>query len=334
MRPRIAGRTLINRLIVVSTIVLGAVTAAYAQPMEPPEGISAQTEIGAATPSMRGKYFGAPRPGNTPVPFAPKILASLSPWVEATAFSPDGKQAFLSVGSANYGSATLYYSKRENGKWTPFEKAPFVSDFVYSNEPVFSKDGATLFFTGKKVAGSLDLWRVDHSDQGWGTPVALPPPINGAGREFRGSFQSDGTLYFGSNRSGMMQIYKAYADETQTWVAEELGAPVNTRSFEGDPCIDPDGHFLIFYSGRDGLSTDLYVSFRDEHGEWGDPINLGDQFNSPYDEYGAHLSSDGKYLFFTRHTSEGNGIYWVSISAVKELELDGQASPAGAPNRY
>ena len=333
MRPRISKRTLIIRLIALSCIVLGSLTAAYAQGADDSEGMAARTEMGAAKVSMKGKYFGAPRPGNTPVLFAPNILASLSPWVEATAFSPDGKLAFLSVGTVNYGGATLYYSKRENGKWTPFEKAPFVSDFVYSNEPVFSADGTALIFTGKKATGSLDLWRVDVSDQGWGTPVALPPPINSAGREFRGSFQSDGTLYLGSNRSGMMQIYKAYEDEAHTWVAEMLGAPVNTGSFEGDPCIDPDGHFIVFYSGRDGVSTDLYVSFRDENGEWGDPINLGDQFNGPYDEYGAHLSSDGKYLFFTRHTSEGNGIYWVSISAVKELELDSQASPAGAPDR-
>jgi len=38
----------------------------------------------------RGIYFGQTPPGETPVPFAPEILASLSPWVESTAFSRMG----------------------------------------------------------------------------------------------------------------------------------------------------------------------------------------------------------------------------------------------------
>ena len=41
---------------------------------------------------------------------------------------------------------------------------------------------------------------------------------------------------------------------------------------------------------------------------------------SSADEYGAHLSSDGKFLFFTRHTARGNGIYWVASSAIEKLK--------------
>jgi hypothetical protein len=62
------------------------------------------------------------------------------------------------------------------------------------------------------------------------------------------------------------------------------------------------------------------VSFPDGRGDWGTPINLGPAFNTPDDEYGAHLSSDGKYLFFTRHTSQGNGIFWVAVSAIEQLK--------------
>ena len=62
------------------------------------------------------------------------------------------------------------------------------------------------------------------------------------------------------------------------------------------------------------------MSFPDGRGDWGTPINLGPAFNTPDDEYGAHLSSDGKYLFFTRHTSQGNGIFWVAVSAIEQLK--------------
>jgi Tol biopolymer transport system component len=94
------------------------------------------------------------------------------------------------------------------------------------------------------------------------------------------------------------------------------------NSYEGDPCIAPDGHFLVFCSGRNGGSTDLFVSFSDGKGSWGTPIDLGAAFNTGNDEYGAYLSHDGKYLFFTRHTSQGDGIYWVAISAIEKLRTE------------
>jgi enterochelin esterase-like enzyme len=266
-------------------------------------------------------YFGQTPPGDTPVPFAPEILMSFSPWVEATALSPDGTQFFVSVGAADYSGATLYHSTRVNGEWTPIVEAPFVSGFTYSNEPVFSADNKTLMFTGKKSTGSLDLWTVEYGDHTWGTPVALPSPINSDAVEYRGSYMSDGTLYFTSGRSGVNQIYRARTDATHALGVELVAAPVSTGSPEGDPCIGPDGRFLVFNSARDWKSSDLFVSFPDARGGWGTPINLGPAFNSPDDEYGAHLSSDGKYLFFTRHGSQGNRIYWVAVSAVEKLRL-------------
>jgi hypothetical protein len=62
------------------------------------------------------------------------------------------------------------------------------------------------------------------------------------------------------------------------------------------------------------------VCFSDENGGWSKPILLGPEYNTANDEYGAHLSSDGKYLFFTRHTPKGNGIYWVATSAIEKLK--------------
>lgn len=262
------------------------------------------------------KYFGQDLPGETPVLFAPQILNSLSEWVEATALSPDGNLFFASVGNADYSSAKLYYSKYVNNEWTSFTEAPFISDFSYSNEPIFSEDGTSLIFTGKKGSTTTDLWTVDFTNNSWGVPVALPSPFNSSANEFRSSTMSNGTFYFGSNRSGMMQIYKS----TSLSAVELLGAPINNQSYEGDPCIASDGHFLIFHSGRQGGSSDLYVSFSDGQGGWKKPINLGPNYNSSSDEYGAHLSSDGKYLFFTRHTLKGNSIFWVSISAIEKLK--------------
>ncbi|TSA15747.1 hypothetical protein D4R75_14500 [bacterium] len=277
-----------------------------------------QTDI--KTDPIKGIYFGQTLPGEIPVPFAPEVLKSVSAWVEATAFSPDGSLFFLAVGDSTYSRAKLYYSKCANNVWMPFSELPFLSGFTFSHEPVFSADGTTLTFTGKKGTGTLDLWTVRYTAQGWDTPVVMPSPINSSAKEYRGSTMADGTLFFGSSRSGMMQVYKATNDTSRVPAIELVGPPISTKSFEGDPCIAPDGRFLIFYSARDGKSSDLYVSFRDAKGGWGVPINLGDKFNSSDDEYGAHMSPDTKYLFFTRHSSTGDTIYWVASSAIEKLK--------------
>ncbi len=265
-------------------------------------------------------YLGLTPPGETPIVFAPELLDSAGVWVEATALSPDGTQFFFSIGTADYSGPKLYYSKFQADVWTPFVEAPFTSGFIYSNEPVFSDDGANLTFAGKKAIGTWDLWNVSYTNGAWGVPVALPPPINSDGNEHRFSAMTDGTMYIASSRSGIMQIYKTYKDTTQSWQAVLLGAPINVRAYDGGPCIAPDGHFLIFNSGRDGRSADLYVSFSNGNGGWGTPVNLGPAFNSPNDEFGAHLSADGKYLFFTRHTAQANSIFWVAASALEKFK--------------
>lgn len=282
-----------------------------------------QPVLGTVKAPIKGAYFGRSVPGETPVPFAPEIANAMSVWVEAIVFSPDGTECFLDLGNADYSSVRTYHSTRVHDVWTPFVEPSFLSGFALSAEVVFSPDGRTLTFTGQKPNGPKNLWTTRRTDQGWGAPVALPPEINNGDRVARGSTASDGTLYFGRSSAGLHnQIFRARTDASLKLVVEMMGAPVNTQSYEGDPCIAPDGRFLVFYSGRIGGQggTDLYVSFPDGRGGWRTPINLGTGFNSPHDEYGAHLSADGKYLFFSRHTPEGNSIYWVAASAIDKLK--------------
>lgn len=281
----------------------------------------AGTKYGAAVSFVaKTTYYGYAMPGETPIIFASGILTPLSVWAGCTELSPDGTQFFASVGSATYAGAKLYYSRFINDTRTSFVDAPFTTGFIQSMEPVFSADGTTLTFTGRKSATSyLDLWTVKYTNNTWGVPVAMPSHINSSRNEYRGSYMTDGTFYFGSDRTGTLQIYKA---SPGAQVAELVSAPINNQIYDCDPCIAKDGHFLIFSSSRAGGAglLDLYVSFSNGQGGWGTPINLGAGFNSQYDEYGPHLSIDGKYLFFTSHTNNKELTYWVSISAIEKLK--------------
>lgn len=272
----------------------------------------------------QGPYFGQPLPGEKPVLFAPEVLNAVSPWVAGVAFSPDGTRVFLAVGSANYSAADLYESSCDKGVWTPLMVPSFTVGFIKSLEVTIGRDGKSLTFTGKRPNGSMDLWTVSAADKGWGKPVPMPAPINSSSAEFRGGATEDGTFYFGSDRDtpGINQVFKAAREGARGMKAERLEAPVNNGWYAGDPCVAPDGRFLVYYGARPGGfgMVDLYVSFRDSKGGWGPPINLGPDFNSAEEEYGACLSPDGRVMFFTRHGKTGNKVFWVAASAIDRFK--------------
>lgn len=281
------------------------------------------TPLGTREIKAKGPHFGQSHPGNTPLPFAPEVLKAVSPWVAGIAFSPDGTECFLSIGSENYSGGHIFQTTCVEGSWTPLSQPDFLGGFAMSGEAIYAKDGQQLTFTGIGKNRSVDFWTVKRSGGGWGVPLPMPAPINTEAKEFRGSTTTNGVLYFGSDRSspGINQVHRATRKGGHEWIVEQLGAPINSLSYEGDPCVAPDGSWIVFYSGRPGGfgGTDLYISFSDGKGSWGTPVNLGPEFNSPAEEWGACLSTDGKFLFFTRHGAKESGLFWVSVKALEKF---------------
>lgn len=58
------------------------------------------------------------------------------------------------------------------------------------------------------------------------------------------------------------------------------------------------------FHGTARSNSDLFVVLKNEQGQWQQPINLGDQINSPFAERYPFLHPDGKTLYFS---SEGHG---------------------------
>jgi len=90
------------------------------------------------------------------------------------------------------------------------------------------------------------------------------------------------------------------------------------------PGIAPDASFMVFYSIRpgalSGTETDLYLALRRPDGTWTKPRNMGPRINSGYYEFGARISPDKKYMFFTRSNGwyensnrDTSDIYWVEL---------------------
>jgi hypothetical protein len=254
---------------------------------------------------ITGPYLGQKPPGDTPVIFAPGIVAS--PVNEfAITIAPDGSEIYFSRSGP-----VLMVCRRADDGWT----APAVvslSGNDADDEPNFTPDGRSILFNARhELNGRRErfIHVVSRQDGGWGE----------ARRLFHGMYATatnDGTIYYteiaGRPDYGVVAYRHPLADGYGDW--EKVGGGVNTDFIDAHPWIAPDESLLLFDSNRAGGHC-LYVCFRDADGVWGEAINLSDHLDIPRGSGQSCLSPDGRYLFF----SFNGDMYWVSARTVHGL---------------
>lgn len=121
----------------------------------------------------------------------------------------------------------LYRARLVNGRFTTPERLPFSNGAAADFDGTVPPDGRFIVFasSGRSGIGKVDLFvSYRHGDQ-WTTPVNLGAPINSSGNELATGLSRDQrTLYFSSDRDGMLRIYQAAAPE---W--RESHAPNRSR---------------------------------------------------------------------------------------------------------
>ena len=97
---------------------------------------------------------------------------------------------------------------------------------------------------------------------------------------------------------------------------------INDGAASWCPWVAPDESYLIYSSHREGEfgRGDLYINFKDEDGNWTEPVNMGERVNSQMQERFPSVSPDGKFLFFARNMPETfSDIFWVDAKIIEEL---------------
>jgi Tol biopolymer transport system component len=286
----------------------------------------------APAPLAPGACFGLKLPGETPELFAPGIISIPGRNTGHLAFSTDGQECYFTVfdfdDKKGYNNSRMLFTRYQNGAWTPPAPVTFVSG-KENFEPLFSRDGNRLYFGVRNSPTDTDFWTVHRAsrNEGWKDPQPLPAPFNSPKEEWNLAQAADGTMYFASGRDGGMgglDIYRTVSKPGQPLQVENLGAPVNSEFDDGDPGISPDGKTLVFYSvpNRPGVtsrSSDLFICFDNGHGGWTTPVNMGEGFNTPGDEFAATFSQDGRVLFFARFDGKHGDVYWVSTAALESF---------------
>lgn len=260
-----------------------------------------------------------------PVDFNPENLGtavntSAEEYVNVLLF--DGQQMIFTrkeILDAQRGLARemLYVAHNENGVWTDVEPLRIndLPDDVDLGAAFVSADGRKLYFTGcgSYRGGSCDLYISEYQNGKWNMPRLLGENINTGSWESQPCVSADGKeLYFVSRRSGNADIYRCLRNADGSWCKpENLGTPINTNGMEMAPFLHPDGRTLYFSSDKHvGMGGfDLFMSRRNEKGEWQEPVNLGFPINTPSDEINFFVAADGKTAFISSQREGGQGGY-------------------------
>ena len=245
---------------------------------------------------------------------APLPLTSLINDEYLPALSPDGSILFFTRASNSKARGDVLTKRIEELVWakrissdTPFDvgevlEYPFNDGGNYggvslsidnkvliiaaTNPDVRNEQNIDLFQTTYKVDGKDDEGNFFYY---WDDLELLGPQINTVmGWESQPALSSDGMeLFFASaratstpdkNGNPTMDIYVSRKDSTGAWgVAEILPGPISTKAQEKAPFLHPDGKTLYFSSNRtpSGGGYDLWVTRRDEDGNWSEPKNMG-----------------------------------------------------------
>jgi hypothetical protein len=96
-------------------------------------------------------------------------------------------------------------------------------------------------------------------------------------------------------------IYYAEMDiNTNEW-SIPIQLPINSKSWESHPTISIDGKILLFASDREGGlgDIDIWASYKDDDGNWSEPINLGSEINTANIDYTPMFTDNNNITFST-----------------------------------
>jgi len=268
-----------------------------------------------AEPFAEGPYLGQTPPGSTAQVFAPGLICDTRPHQGEGHghFSADGNT--FCFGRLGY----VYITENTDQGWTTPKRIESIPYRTWSC--CLSPDANSIYFTySYDPSKRYSLHRCMRTSQGWSLPQELGPPFSSSGAYGGFSVAADNSIYFTAGR-GRFRVAPFVGN---TW-PRAIKIPVEKGNLKGcHPGIAPDESFMVFYSIRpgalSGTETDLYLTLRRPDGTWTKPRNMGPRINSGYYEFGARISPDKKYMFFTRSNgwfvnsySDTSDIYWVEL---------------------
>ncbi len=169
-----------------------------------------------------------------------------------------------------------------------------------------------------------DFYTSTKENGKWTPRKALEYPINTGYNEGAQCISPDGKYLFYTLCNtdaglGSCDLFWSKRIGSRWSRPRNFGAPVNSKSWESQPSIGPDGKTIYFISNRSGGEggMDIWKTEMMEEGVFSVPENLGKVINTEYDEAAAFIHADGKTLYFASNGHPGFGgmdIYFSTLT--------------------
>ena len=230
------------------------------------------------------------------------------------------------------------------------ERAKIIKDAainirgLYFNEPinspandyngVISGDGKMMVWANSKTFYEAVYMSVRENNQ-WGIPVLITPQIVSDGDLLPAGLSFDGTslLMVKSGKKRNNDIWISHFNGNFWSPAEPISGEINSGSKEDHASFSPDGRRIYISSDRNGGEggLDLWYSERDRNGEWGKPVNMGDQINTDKDETSIFIAPTGERLIFASKGHFNMGGYDIFRCEMEENATWSQPTNIGYP---
>jgi hypothetical protein len=226
------------------------------------------------------------------------------------AISPQRNELIYTLGDYKQNKRCLVVLNQINENWTD-AKILNISGKYQDIEPFYSNNGNRLYFASNRpiyndiTRDDYNIWYSDRIEDGWSEPIALDSIINTRGDEFFPSLSDKGNLFFTATRDdgiGREDIFMSEFIDNEFTVPKPLPGEINTSKFEFNAYISPEENLIIFSSfGRsDGFGGgDLYISRKDDSGNWTASKNLGKSINSTKLDYCPFVDWKSRNFYFT-----------------------------------
>lgn len=177
--------------------------------------------------------------------------------------------------------------------------------------PVVSSDGRSIaFMTSMKFYDAIMVSKLVRND--WTTPLNITPQLQSDGDHYVSYISAGGDMILLSKDDNInSDIWISRSDGSRWEPARKLKKEINTKYWEAHGYITEDGTTMIFSSDRPGGfgGLDLYISKLGPDGEWGKPVNMGPEINTPFNDDRPFLIKNGTVLFFASQGHYNMGGY-------------------------
>lgn len=188
---------------------------------------------------------------------------------------------------------------------------PVINDGNDNFFPVFSADGKSMaFMTSMKFYDAILFSHLVRNE--WTPPVNITPELESDGDHYVSYLSATGDMMLLSKDDNLnSDIWMSRYTAGRWEPARKLKKEINTKYWEAHGFITEDGSTMIFSSDRPGGfgGLDLYIARLGTDGEWGKPVNMGPEINTPFNDDRPFLIKNGTILFFASQGHHNMGGY-------------------------